>query len=180
LTAEDLAALAAAEGELQRAGKFVPVHDLIAAHRTNTQALQNAESAPGTAAAGSTADSAAGTAAGGTGIAPPRAADGKAAAEEAVLTAGGSYLSPNPSVWQKLYLAWKGMSKGHVGLRDLAIMKHYTTVSTVSAENGLGLQRVDYVMSAWLRVRTDGKCDGSPPVDCVVKRLQLLISKCYL
>jgi hypothetical protein len=188
LTAEDLAALAAAEGELQRAGKFVPIHDLITAHRTNTQALQDAKSAPGTAAASGTADGTAGTAddtagtaVGGNGIVPPGAADSTAAAAgKAEVTAGDLYLSSNPSVWQKLFLAWKGMSKGHVGLRDLAIMKHHTSVSTVSAEKGLGLQRLDYVMSAWLRVRKDETCDGSPPVDCVVKRLQLLVSNCYL
>jgi hypothetical protein len=88
-------------------------------------------------------------------------------------------------VWQKLHRAWLAMSRGQVGLRDLAVMQHYTTAATVSAEKGLGLQRLDYVMSAWLRVRQQEGCAGagtgaSAVAECVGKRLGLLVSKCYL
>lgn len=72
------------------------------------------------------------------------------------------------------------MSQGHVGVRDLAIMKYYTTESEVHADTALLLQRVDYVMSAWLRVRREQGCAGQQDVECVVSRLQLLLSKCYL
>ena len=191
LTADDLAALAAAEGELQRAGRFVPVHDLITAHSLNQGALQEASaSAAATSAAvaavpGSvTSDTpaAAGAAAGGGG----KGADGAAAGLGLPADGAGthipadSYLSENPSVWQKLCLAWKGMSQGHVGVRDLAIMKYYTTESQVHADTALRLQRVDYVMSAWLRVRREEGCAGQQDVECVVSRLKLLSSKCYL
>jgi hypothetical protein len=192
LAADDLAALAAAEGELQRAGRFVPVHDLITAHSMNKAALQEAAASPTAAAAvpGSVtgdATAAAGAAAGG---GDRKSTEGASAATAAGLglPADGagthppadSYLSENPGVWQKLYLAWKGMSQGHVGVRDLAIMKYYSTESQVHADTALQLQRVDYVMSAWLRVRREEGCAGQQDAECVVSRLQLLLSKCYM
>jgi len=168
LTADDLAGLAAAEGELQRAGRFVPVHDLITAHSTNQEALKQA------AAAGNSTHGSSSTAAG------PAAGDSSAAAGAAGALPGSQYLSPSPSVWQKLYRAWKGLSRGGVGVGDLAVMQYYTTASTLSADKRLELQRLDYVMSAWLRVRREEGCAGLQGADCVVKRLSLLVSKCYL
>jgi hypothetical protein len=194
LTADDLAALSVAEAELQRAGRFVAVHDLIAAHATNLKALKAAAGNTTSGTAGSTAGSSTSSTAGSTAGTPEGASNTHSAADAATAAATSDgqhtgsasalgrdlYLSQSRTVWQKLYDAWQYMSKGRVGVRDLSVMQYYTTESTVKAQKGLGLRRLDYVMSAWLRVRGQEACGALQGSECVVKRLGLLVSNCYL
>ncbi|KAF6250578.1 hypothetical protein COO60DRAFT_1646501 [Scenedesmus sp. NREL 46B-D3] len=148
LTADDLAALAAAEAELQRAGRFEPVYDVITAHSLSSRSAGPLPPDPADAAAGGAAPAADGSAAAG---AMPAAA--AAAAPPPPPPPGEEYLSQERSVWQKLYHTWLAMSTTGVGLRDLGLMKYYTTASKLAAGRQLQLTRQDYVMSAWLRVR---------------------------
>eukprot|EP00879_Flechtneria_rotunda_P016502 GHRR01017270.1.p1 GENE.GHRR01017270.1~~GHRR01017270.1.p1 ORF type:complete len:910 (+),score=306.65 GHRR01017270.1:263-2992(+) len=202
LTAADLAALAAAEAELQRAGRFVPIHNVITAHNLNRRAAGPAAATAADGAAdvdvqpGSRQGSSSGTAANSS----ASGSDGSRGSMPQLT--GDEYLSENRGVWQRLYHTWLAMSTEGVGLRDLSIMKYYTTASQLAATGKLNLSRLDYVMSAWLQVRHDVQCTGQGAtaqevvgnstllnegvitnlmtVDCLLERLQRLVSWCYL
>jgi hypothetical protein len=191
LTADDLAALAAAEAELQRAGRFEPVYDVITAHSLSSRS------------AGPLPPEAAAAAAGDAGSNSSAAADSPSspAAAAAAAVSGEEYLSGERSVWQKLHDTWLALSTSGVGVRDLEIMKFYTTSSKVAAGQQLQLTRQDYVMSAWLRVRqqllqdaaeckqagaaagSGGALGGRQQVlgaSCVTKMLKQLVSQCFI
>jgi hypothetical protein len=181
LTADDLVALAIAEQELQQAGRFVAVHDLIAAHKLNAAAMRAAASV---AAANSSSSGAV------DGSLPAAAAVDKAADILMPHSRGGpGILSDGRTIWQKLHTAWRqGMSSQsrlqHQGQDSSPVMQWYTAASQVAAERRLRLQRLDYVMSAWLRARRDVPCDGGggdlqQPAVCVAARLTRLVSYCY-
>jgi hypothetical protein len=190
LTADDVAAVAAAEAELQRAGRFEPVYDVITAHGLSSRSAGPLppDAAAAAAGANSSSNAAADTAS-------------LAAAAAAAVLSGQEYLSQNRSVWQKLHDTWLALSTSGVGLRDLKIMKFYTTASKVAAGQQLQLTRQDYVMSAWLRVRQQllkdaaeckqgggdagggGALGGRQQVlsaGCVAKMLKQLVSQCYI
>jgi hypothetical protein len=191
LTADDVAALAAAEAELQRAARFEPVYDVITAHGLSSR---SAGPLPPDAAAGGAAGANGSSSAG---VDTPSSA---AAAAAAVLS-GEEYLIQERSVWQKLHDTWLALSTSGVGLRDLELMKFYTTASKVAAGQQLQLTRQDYIMSAWLRVRQQllrdaaeckqsggeggggGALGGRQQVlsaGCVVRMLKQLVSQCYI
>jgi hypothetical protein len=179
LTADDLAALAAAEAELQHAGRFAPVYDVITAHSLSSRSAGPLPPDPdASTAAANTTDSSA----------------------VAAAVPGTEYLSQQRSVWQKLYHTWLAVSTTGVGLRDLGLMKYYTTASKITAGQQLQLSRQDYVMSAWLRARQQllqetaecrqgavaagiGGVIGQQRVlraGCVIEMLQQLVSQCYI
>lgn len=97
-------------------------------------------------------------------------------------------------MWQRLAGLWRGSSSSGGSPDSTAsgpdlgpVMRFFTTQSKVAAQQQLGLTRLDYVMSAWLRVREATKADtecllagGGSAAACVARRLQLLVSKCLL
>uniref|UniRef100_A0A383WF20 Tubulin--tyrosine ligase-like protein 5 n=1 Tax=Tetradesmus obliquus TaxID=3088 RepID=A0A383WF20_TETOB len=190
LTADDLAALAAAEAELQRAGRFAPVYDVTAAYSLSSRSAGPLPPDPADAADAATGGSSSGAA--------DTTAGSSAAAAAAV--SGTEYLRQERSVWQKLYHTWLALSTSGVGLRDLGLMKYYTTASKIAAGRQLKLGRQDYVLSAWLKVRQQllqeaAECKPGPgaagsggsagkqqvlSASCVAKMLQQLVSHCYI
>lgn len=189
LTAGDLTVLADVESELENVGRFVPVHDLMLAHRLNEVAAE--------------ADTA-GSVDGATGGAPTDGGSsgsggGGGSMDEAVAAARSrvraTYLENDAGVWQKLYRTWKTLTDQGVPVRDLEVMQYFTTNSKLPAAKPLQLDRTDYIMSAWLRTREEAEgdatlmaaCNGRTAeqqlggVDpCLVATLKRLVSHCYL
>jgi hypothetical protein len=102
-------------------------------------------------------------------------------------------------MWQQLLaVLWRwagsrGRARAPSPADDPVVRQFYTEEPQVHAQALLQLQRLDYVVSAWLRVRRQvGGCGGAGAGPgqlrdavgerhaCLLGRLQLLVGKCYL
>ncbi|KAI8476030.1 MAG: hypothetical protein J3K34DRAFT_516940 [Monoraphidium minutum] len=180
LVPADLAALADAEAEFANLGRFEPAYDLIHAYALNAEAAR----APGGGRGAAGADEAAARR-----LAEVRSQAGGAAK--------APFLQDDPAAWARLHATWRQQVDAGRPPPGMDVMRHFTTDARLPPARKLPLGRLDYIMSAWLRVWREAAggegaqqpqqpqlaaaCGGGMGLEpCLMARLERLTSHCYL
>ncbi|GBF95305.1 hypothetical protein Rsub_08336 [Raphidocelis subcapitata] len=185
LRASDLEALADVEAELENLGRFEPVHDLLHAHALNARAAR----AWGGGGGGSNGNSSSSSSSGG----GPDSSGSSSSGGGDSGDSGSGGDSGGGGVWARLGRGWAALSGGGRAADEEALRRYYTPSAHLPPAEQLPLDRLDYLMSAWLRAADEahsgalgadcaggGAGRGGGLDACLLAKLKRLVQHCYL